>query len=260
LEDLAALHFFVSAERMPRQALDTVVDQWASKTQTYVLLQKLREIDTPEAMAQLTRLAQEGTLKRTEDALHAVMNAPDGSAHLFELTVDGSLFGLLRGYIDVRQVGSVLARWVKDDSGKLHQVLAACLKTELADGAELAFELVAAVPSPDDKALDFLLELVERAGQQGKGQLSHSFEQLFEERKPTDYSPDTFNVSSRACNHLRAGLFEMAMGGGPSALLAAGTLLSIEERRLSLGRPSDEPRHPNLNAEHQWPQCLATVT
>jgi len=55
-------------------------------------------------------------------------------------------------------------------------------------------------------------------------------------------------------------LFEMAMASGPAAAIAADVLFDIEDRRFFLGRPLDEPRHPNIESEHWWPQCLALMS
>lgn len=260
MEELAALHFFISAAKLPPHALDAMVDQWAGKAQSYVVLRKLREIDTPAAIAQLSRLTQNGIFKRTEEIVRALIDDPHGPAKLLELALEGSLFKFLKGYIDVRQVASVLAPLVQGRPDVLHQVLDSCTKQNTETGEELAFELVSTIPAPGTKALDYLLEFVDRAGRGGKGPRSVSFERLFEEREPVEGSPNTHHLYSRACNHIRTGLFEMAMASGPSAALAAETLFAIEERRLSLGRPHDEPRHPNVDSEHRWPQCLAPAS
>lgn len=259
MEDLAALHFFISEAKLPPHALDAMVDQWAGKAQSCLVLRKLREIDTPAAMAQLSRLTLNGVFERTEEAIQALIDGPNGPAKLLELALDGSLFKFLKGYFDARQVASVLAPLVQGRPDILHQVLGSCTKQNTKAGEELAFELVSAIPEPGTKALDYLLEFLDRAGRNGKGRLSISFERMFEEREPVEGSSNTHNLYSRACNHVRTGLFEMAMAAGPSAALAAETLFEIEEIRLSLGRPHDEPRHPNVDSEHRWPQCLATV-
>lgn len=260
MEDLAVLHFFVSEAKLPPDALDAMVDQWAGKAESYVVLRRLREIDTPAAMGQLSRLTQHGVFKRTEEAIHVLMNDPHGPEKLLELALDGSLFKLLEGYIDARQVASVLAPLVQGRPDVIHQVLDSCAKQNTEAGEELAFELVSATPEPGTKALDYLLEFVDRAGRGGKRFSVISIERLFEEREPVDGSPNTHQLYSRACNHIRTGLFEMAMAATPTAALAAQILLVIEERRFSLGRPHDEPRHPNVESEHRWPQCLAAVS
>lgn len=260
LEDLAALHFFVSEANLPAPSLDAMVDQWAGKARSYVVLRKLRQIDTPAAIAQLSRLTLNGVFARPEETLQALIDDPHGPIKLIELAVNGSLFKFISGYFDARKVASVLAPLVQGRPDALHQILDSCTRQNTKTGEELAFEIVSAIREPGTKALDYLLEFVDRAGRAGKGPSSISFESIFEEREPVEGSPSTHQLYSRACNHIRTGLFEMAVAAGPSAALAAEILFGIEEHRFSLGRPHDEPRHPNVDSDHRWPQCLAAFS
>jgi len=260
MEDLAALHFFVSEAKLPQHALDAMVDLWASKAQSYVVIRKLREIGTSAATAQLSRLIQNGVFESTEEAIQLLVNARHGPARLLEHALDGSLFKFLKGYIDTRQIASVLAPLVHGRPNVLHQVLASCTEQNTETGEELAIALVSAISEPDTKALDYLLAFIDRAGQSRRRFSVISLERLFEEREPVEGLQNTDYLYSRACNHVRTGLFEMAMAAAPSAALAAESLLAIEERRFSLGRPLDEPRHPKVDSEHCWPVCLAVAS
>jgi hypothetical protein len=260
LEDLAALHFFVTDAALSLEDLDSTVDQWVAKAQSYVVVRKLREIGTPAAIAQLTRLSKQGAFPRTDEALHALMVNAHGPKMLLEMAEDGSLFKLSRGYINVRQVASALAPLVRGDPSSLHKVLDACARQNTGTAEVLAFELLSALPSPDIKALDYLLEFVDRAGRSGRARVGSSFEGLFEASESIEDSPNSQHLYPRACNHIRTALFEMAMASGPASAIAAELLFDIEGRRFSLGRPLDEPRHPNIEAEYWWPQCLATAS
>ena len=66
--------------------------------------------------------------------------------------------------------------------------------------------------------------------------------------------PDgVYTLHARASNILRARLFRMALGDPErheSAVLLLGT---IEEWRLEHGRPTGEPRHPDLASGQPWP-------
>lgn len=259
LGDLAALHFFVSSDLFTAADLDTAVDLWASKAQSYVVVRKLRDLGSHAAMAQLTRLSKQGKFENTNDALYALMQNPEGPRLMLDMTEDGSLFHLLEGYEGRRQVASVLAPLIGGNVVLLHKILDVCARQGKAAGEELAFELVSALPAPDTKALDYLLEYVDRADRSGGSYVVNSLPNLFEEREPVEGSPNTHHLFPRACNYVRTRLFEMAMTPGPTAAVAAEVLLAIEHRRFSLGRPSNEPRHPNIDSEHSWPQDLSSA-
>lgn len=260
LEDLAALHFFVSDAALSPEELDSTVDRWVAKAQSYVVVRKLREIGTPAAMEQLARLSKQEDYQRTDEAVHALMANPHGARMLLEMALEGSLFKIIKGYIEVRQVASALVPLIEGNAELLHKVLDACARRNTATGEGLAIELVSALPNPDTNALDYLLEFVDRAGRSGKGRVGSSFEGLFEEREPVEDSPNMQHLYPRACNHIRKALFEMAVAAEPASAMAVDILFAIEDRRFSLGRPLDEPRHPNIESEHWWPQSLATVS
>ena len=75
----------------------------------------------------------------------------------------------------------------------------------------------------------------------------------FIERRPYKQDPNVFTVHARASNELRVRLFRMANEDEKRRKSAFKLLGQIEEWRLEYGRPTDEPRHPNLASGQSWP-------
>ena len=75
----------------------------------------------------------------------------------------------------------------------------------------------------------------------------------FVERRPYGQSPNTFTQHARASNELRVRLFRMAIGDEKRRKSAFMLLGQIEEWRLEHGRPTGEPRHPDLASGQSWP-------
>jgi hypothetical protein len=75
----------------------------------------------------------------------------------------------------------------------------------------------------------------------------------FVERRPYGQSPNVFTEHARASNELRVQLFRMAIEDEKRRKSAFKLLGQIEEWRLEYGRPTDEPRHPNLASGRSWP-------
>ena len=89
--------------------------------------------------------------------------------------------------------------------------------------------------------------------------VSEQHEIAFVERKPYGRVPNTFTLHARASNALRAELFRMALedcGRRKSALMLLG---QIEVWRLEYGRPTSEPRHPNLASRESWPLHVSSL-
>jgi hypothetical protein len=57
-------------------------------------------------------------------------------------------------------------------------------------------------------------------------------------------------------NELRALLFKMSIADGKRSKSAVMLLGQIEEWRLEYGRPTGEPRHPDLASGQSWPPNL----
>ena len=78
-------------------------------------------------------------------------------------------------------------------------------------------------------------------------------ESAFVERRPHGQNHTVFTQHARASNDLRVRLFRMAIEDERRSNSASMLLGQIEERRLEDGRPTGEPRHPDLASGHTWP-------
>ncbi|MDP6951897.1 MAG: hypothetical protein QGF53_03965 [Alphaproteobacteria bacterium] len=78
-------------------------------------------------------------------------------------------------------------------------------------------------------------------------------ENAFIERQPYGESPNVFTLHARASNDLRVRLLRMAHEDGKRRISAFMLLGQIEVWRLEHGRPTNEPRHPDLASGQSWP-------
>ena len=78
-------------------------------------------------------------------------------------------------------------------------------------------------------------------------------ESTFVERRPYGHIPDVFTQHARASNELRVRLFRMAFEDRKRRKSAFQLLGQIEKWRLEYGRPTGEPRHPDLASGQSWP-------
>jgi hypothetical protein len=78
-------------------------------------------------------------------------------------------------------------------------------------------------------------------------------EAAFVERRPYGQHSNVFTERSRASNELRFRLFSMALEDRKRRRSAFMLLGQLEVWRLEHGRPTDEPRHPDLASGQSWP-------
>jgi hypothetical protein len=75
----------------------------------------------------------------------------------------------------------------------------------------------------------------------------------FVERRPYGQNANVFTEHARASNEPRVRLFRMATEDNKRRKSAFTLLGQLEEWRLEHGRPSGEPRHPDLASGQSWP-------
>ena len=78
-------------------------------------------------------------------------------------------------------------------------------------------------------------------------------ERTFIEQRPYGHHPDVFTTHARASNDSRLCLFHMAIQDPERRKSASMLLVEIELWRLAHGRPTGEPRHPDLASGQPWP-------
>lgn len=78
-------------------------------------------------------------------------------------------------------------------------------------------------------------------------------ESAFVERRPYGQDRNVFTNHARAANELRVRLFRMAVEDRKRRKSAFMLLGQLEVWRLEHGRPTDEPRHPDLASGQYWP-------
>ena len=85
-------------------------------------------------------------------------------------------------------------------------------------------------------------------------------ESAFVERQPYGQNPNVFTLNARASNELRVRLLRMAFEDRKRRKSAFILLGQIEVWRLEHGRPTDEPRHPDLASGQSWPPRSSDIS
>lgn len=104
------------------------------------------------------------------------------------------------------------------------------------------------------EALDANLNLIDDAKTSPVPQgIWDQLKSAFVERRSLGQNSNAFTEHPRASNEMRVRLFRMAIEDDKRWKSAFKLLGQIEEWRLEYGRPTSEPRHPNLASGQSWP-------
>jgi hypothetical protein len=83
--------------------------------------------------------------------------------------------------------------------------------------------------------------------------LIKNLKSVFVESRPFGNSGSTYTLAPRSANEIRSRLFAMALSDDTRKHSAWRILEEIESWRLEYGRPSSEPRHPDIDSGIPWP-------
>jgi len=83
--------------------------------------------------------------------------------------------------------------------------------------------------------------------------LIRNLEAVFVERHPYGASENICTLEPQSANDIRSRLFEMAVNDESRRHSAWSILAQIESWRIEYGRPTTEPRHPNVDSGIPWP-------
>ena len=83
--------------------------------------------------------------------------------------------------------------------------------------------------------------------------LMKNLESVFVERRTYGSSENTYTLEPQSANDIRSRLFEMAVSDESRKHSAWSILAQIESWRIEYGRPTTEPRHPNIDSGIPWP-------
>lgn len=87
-------------------------------------------------------------------------------------------------------------------------------------------------------------------------EILRSIEDRFLERRPYGGGGNIITLAPRGSNAIRKRLFEMTQTDPVRKRSAFALLGQIEAWRLDHGRPTDEPRHPDVESNISWPPLL----
>jgi hypothetical protein len=119
-------------------------------------------------------------------------------------------------------------------------------------GRQVLSKIMARLGTPE--ALTANLKLIEDANHQRVPQgVWDQLHTAFVEQRPYGQDSNVYTQHPRRSNDLRVTLFRMASQDEKRRQSASILLGHIEEWRLEYGRPTGEPRHPDLASGQPWP-------
>ena len=187
------------------------------------------------------------------EAIGALRGPRSNEILLSFVNPDAKLF--TREFIPDHRHGDLLARLLAERAEVDGAVKAELVRLANGDLSPLKRMLLAKVFAGFRREEDLVagLSILRDDGTGVPYELFRSMESAFLEHRPYGSGGNTFTLVPRGSNAVRKRLFEMSQNDPLRKLSAFALLGQIEVWRLEYGRPTDEPRHPEVESDISWP-------
>lgn len=167
---------------------------------------------------------------------------------------DGTFFNWCRDDWRLKQLCPRIVKVIGDSQPLCEELLNACRESPSRLADTLAVYTLAKVRNHGQALAAFLVAELDAGKITYKTNTSEAVTNLF--KLETPISANQHEVTTRSQNDLRRELYTRAKGSDAVAITCRNLLARIEGCRWDLGRPADEPRHPDIADGQPWTQVL----
>lgn len=218
--------------------------------------QALQQLGVPQAWDSLLCIARtaDSTARENDAVFHAIVAGIGAETidSFISILRDGTFFGMNRSAWEMERIAGRLVQAMRDDAGKRAEVLSICTASMNPVAEALACAVLLESNASEHDIFEFGLGMLETGSLCNGG--SPTFEMVLNMFKRSEPHEDgnSYSIYARSCNELRSELFRRTIADGPTASTARSILLDIEASRQGLGRPTDEPRNPDMGLERPF--------
>lgn len=257
---LNTLFYFIRPTSLLGKPLTDYLPKWIQTCHAHDVIGRLEEVSNDEAWLSLVHLARD-----LNDSQHigmrlanAIINglASSNFDSFLELIKDGMFFRLNDNDWELEHMAGKIVDVIGTDVGRRKALMATCSQFDTREANILAGAVLATSKGCEEEMITFSLQgLDKNPCMGGRYSATHYLQNMFTHREPLG-NAGTYEVYPRSCNTLRQELFVRAIGNTQSADRAKAILCEVEATRREMGRPSDEPRHPDVDRGLPWSDAL----
>ncbi len=221
----------------------------------------LQTLYTDEAWRSLVHLACDLSASPHigEELAYAIAGglSPSTFESFLELLKNGTFFQLQRSVWNLERMAGHIADVIGTDASRREALVVTCSQSENEAAEALVCAVLAATRDGERDMLAFGLRALDKdSHKNGWIPAIEMLRGLFTRHEPLD-NAGMYEIYPRSCNTLRQQLFVRAFGTQQSANRAKALLCQVEASRREMGRPSDEPRHPDIDRGLPWNVALS---
>jgi len=257
---LNALFYFIRPIALLGNPLTDYLPKWIQICHIHNVMRSLQVLCNDAAWHTLVYLARDlsASTRIDEKFANAIAGGltPSTFESFLELLKDGTFFRLHSSTWHMERMAGQVVDVIGTNVSWRDALIAACVDsdTEVADA--LACAVLAATKDGEQDMVTFGLRVLDNKSRKvGQHSAIKMLLDMFTLHEPLD-NAGAYEVYPRACNALRQQLFVRALSNVQSANSAKTLLCEVEAKRREMGRPTDEPRHPDVELGLPWNEVL----
>lgn len=261
---LNALLYFVQPISLLGKPLTDYLPKWIQICNVHDVMRNLQALCNDEAWRSLVHLARDPNTGPSigEEIAYAIAGGLTTSTFesFLELLKDGTFFRLQSSAWHMERMAGQVVDVIGTNISWRDALIAACADSDAEVADALACAVLAATKGGEQGMVTFGLRALDSKSRKvGRHSAIKMLLDMFTHHEPLD-NAGTYEVYPKACNALRQQLFVRALSNEQSANCAKTLLCEVEAKRREMGRPSDEPRHPDIEHGVPWNEALAQHT
>lgn len=258
---LNALLYFVKPTSLLDKPLTDYLPKCAQICHDHEVINSLEAVFNDEAWRSLVHLARnlnanQNIGMRLANVIASGLNSSNFESFL-ELINDGTFFRLNDNDWELEHMAGKIVDVIGADANRRGALIAACSQSiDIRQANILVCAVLAASKGGEEDMVAFGLRAFDNNPcMDGRYSAIHKLRSLFAHYEPLG-NAGTHEVYPKSCNMLRHELYVRATGTGQIADRAKAILCEIEATRRDRGRPTDEPRHPDIDRGLPWSDAL----
>jgi len=257
---LNALLYFVRPTTLLGKPFTDYLPKWIQTCHVQEVLRSLQLLCIDEAWYSLVHLARDpnASPRIGEELAYAVAGglSPSTFESFLGLLKDGTFFRLQSSAWHMERMVGQVVDVIGTNVSWRETLIAACSEHDTEAAEALACSVLSATKGGERDMLAFGLRALDNNScKGGRHSAIEMLRGLFTRHEPLD-NTGMYEVYPRSCNTLRQQLFVRALSIEQSNDRAKALLCEVEASRREMGRPSDEPRHPDIDQGTPWNEAL----
>jgi len=225
------------------------LERWMATAGSYDVEDRLAADGSPEGFLLLRQMLtmSHGDSQRRERTAYSIVStlSSENWAQFAEIVADGTFFGPQSHLWYLVDVAKTVHATVGHRLEAVVAILDACARNGSRGGVSLGCLLLEQMHASDQAAFEFATRVLGDENSALEAEGVQEFQRLFFRKQ--QLNGPAYRVLPIASNRLRGLVFSIAASRSRLSDAAKTLLCEVEEERRRSGRPTDEPRHPDLN-------------